>query len=295
MTKNKFTGTGVALITPFQENGNIDFESLDKLVEYQISGGIDYLVVMGTTGEAATLTKEEKKTVVERVCQINAKRIPIVVGFGGNNTADVVQQIKDFKSFDNIDAILSVAPFYNKPSQQGIFLHYQSIAAVSPVPIIIYNVPGRTGVNITAETSLKIAQEIDKVIAIKEASGNMEQVMNILNNKPNDFLLISGDDALTFPMIQLGAAGVISVIGNAFPKEWSDMVHFALKGKNKKALELHYKMLDMIQNIFKEGNPAGVKAVLHLKKITPNYLRLPLCPVSVEHYQKIAKLLEIIQ
>jgi len=288
---NKFGGTGVALITPFLKNNNIDFDSLDKLVEFQISGGVDYLVVMGTTGEAATLSKHEKKLVIDRICEINAKRVPIVVGIGGNNTADVIQQIKEFETFNQIDGILSVAPYYNKPSQQGIFLHYQSIAAISPVPIIIYNVPGRSSVNITAETTLKIAREIDKVVAIKEASGDLEQVMNILKNKPDDFMVISGDDALTFPMVQLGAVGVISVIGNVFPKEWSDMVHFALNGENKNALALHYQFLDIIQNIFVEGNPAGIKAVMHQKNIIKNNLRLPLCPVSDNHYQKLTNFL----
>ena len=290
MTTNKFVGTGVAIVTPFRNDGNIDFISLGNLVEYQIANGVNYIVVMGTTGESATLSKEERQAVIKHVCDVNARRVPVVAGFGGNNTQDIVQQIKDFKGFDHVDAILSVAPYYNKPSQHGLFLHYQSIASVSPVPVIIYNVPGRTSVNIDAETTLKIAREINNVIAVKEASGNMDQIMTIIKNKPDGFMVISGDDALTLPMIQMGGDGVISVIGNAYPKEWSDMVNHALNGENKQALEIHYQMLDLVKNIFTEGNPAGIKAVLDLKNLVPNNLRLPLISVSESHYTNLSKL-----
>ena len=290
MTINQFSGTGIAIITPFKDDKSVDYNALEKLVNYQITNGVDYLVVMGTTGEAATLSKAEKNEVIKHVCTTNAKRVPIVVGFGGNNTSEVVEQINDFDSFSEVDAILSVAPYYNKPSQEGIFQHYKFIADNSPVPVIIYNVPGRTSVNISAETTVRIANEIENVIAVKEASGDMEQIMQILKNKPANFMVISGDDALTFPMIQLGASGVISVIGNAFPKEFSSMVKNAIRGNNKDALTTHYRLLDLIQNIFTEGNPAGIKAILHQKELISNDLRLPLVPVSSSHYKKLKML-----
>jgi 4-hydroxy-tetrahydrodipicolinate synthase len=292
MTTNKFIGTGIAIVTPFLDNGEVDFDSLKNLVNFQISNGVNYLVVLGTTGEAATLNKEEKNAVIDCVIETNNNRVPVVVGFGGNNTHEIVQQINNFKNFDKIDAILSVAPYYNKPGQEGLFQHYKLIAETSPVPVIIYNVPGRTSVNINAETTLRIAKELQNVIAVKEASGNLEQIMQIIKDKPEDFLVISGDDAITFPMIQLGASGVISVIGNAFPKEFSTMVMQAIKGENKAALESHYRLFELIKGIFTEGNPAGVKAILHQKGIISNNLRLPLVPVSESHYQKLNELRE---
>ncbi|MFA8434883.1 MAG: 4-hydroxy-tetrahydrodipicolinate synthase [Marinifilaceae bacterium] len=292
MTENKFTGTGVALITPFRKDGSIDFNSLEKLVEHQISNGVDYLVVMGTTGEAATLTKDERLAVINYVAEVNNKRVPMVVGAGGNNTQEVVDRIKTYEGTESIDAILSVAPYYNKPNQKGIFLHYKTIAAASPVPIILYNVPGRTGVNISAETTLKIAHEVDNVVAIKEASGNLEQIMEILRDKPEHFKVISGDDALTFPMLTLGASGVISVVANAFPADFSEMVRLTLNNDLTGARAKHFKLLEIIQNLFVEGNPAGVKAVLDIMNIGPNYLRLPLTPVSRTLYNKLAKLVE---
>ncbi|NOU58655.1 4-hydroxy-tetrahydrodipicolinate synthase [Marinifilum caeruleilacunae] len=292
MTTNKFIGTGIAIITPFLDNGEVDFDSLKNLVNFQISNGVNYLVVLGTTGEAATLNKEEKNAVIDCVIETNNSRVPIVVGFGGNNTHEIVQQIENYQNFDKIDAILSVAPYYNKPSQEGLFQHYKLIAESSPVPVIIYNVPGRTSVNINAETTLRIARELQKVIAVKEASGNLEQIMQIIKDKPEDFLVISGDDAITYPMIQLGASGVISVIGNAFPKEFSCMVMQAIKGENKPALDTHYRLFELIKGIFTEGNPAGVKAILHQKGIISNHLRLPLIPVSESHYKKLNALRE---
>jgi 4-hydroxy-tetrahydrodipicolinate synthase len=285
-----FHGTGIAIVTPFTKEGAVDYTALDKLVEYQISNGIDYLVILGTTAEAATLSKEEKRKVIDQILKTNKKRVDLVVGFGGNNTAEVVAQIKEFERFDEINGILSVSPYYNKPSQEGIFQHYKCISEASPVPVIIYNVPGRTGSNIAASTTLRIANELENVIAIKEASGDLVQIMEIIKSKPDDFIVISGDDALTYPMIQLGASGVISVIGNAYPKEWSDMVNYSLEGKNKEALELHYRLLDSVHAIFEEGNPSGVKAILEMKNIISNNLRLPLCKVSKELYEKLSKL-----
>lgn len=290
MTKQMFHGTGIAIVTPFTKEGAVDYTALDKLVEYQISNGIDYLVILGTTAEAATLSKEEKRKVIDQILKTNKKRVDLVVGFGGNNTAEVVAQIKEFERFDEINGILSVSPYYNKPSQEGIFQHYKCISEASPVPVIIYNVPGRTGSNIAASTTLRIANELENVIAIKEASGDLVQIMEIIKSKPDDFIVISGDDALTYPMIQLGASGVISVIGNAYPKEWSDMVNYSLEGKNKEALELHYRLLDSVHAIFEEGNPSGVKAILEMKNIISNNLRLPLCKVSKELYEKLSKL-----
>ncbi|MCY1635520.1 4-hydroxy-tetrahydrodipicolinate synthase [Marinifilum sp. D737] len=289
MTLNKFEGTGIAIITPFLDNGDVDFDSLHKLVDFQITNGVNYLVVLGTTGEAATLSKDEKAAVINSVIETNDNRVPLVVGFGGNNTREVVEQINQFNSFDKIDAILSVAPYYNKPSQEGIYQHYKEIASASPVPVIIYNVPGRTGVNINADTTIRIANELSNVIAVKEASGNMEQIMQIIKDKPNHFMVISGDDALTYPMIQLGASGVISVIGNAFPNEFSSMVTQALERKSE-ALQSHYHFFDIIKGIFEEGNPAGVKAILHQKGIILNNLRLPLVPVSESLYKKLHNL-----
>ncbi|RKE04836.1 4-hydroxy-tetrahydrodipicolinate synthase [Marinifilum flexuosum] len=291
MTLNKFEGTGIAIITPFLDNGDVDFDSLHKLVDFQITNGVNYLVVLGTTGEAATLSKDEKAAVINAIIETNNNRVPLVVGFGGNNTREVVEQINQFNSFDKIDAILSVAPYYNKPSQEGIFQHYKEIASASPVPVIIYNVPGRTGVNINADTTIRIANELNNVIAVKEASGNMEQIMQIIKDKPDHFMLISGDDALTYPMIQLGASGVISVIGNAFPNEFSSMVTQALERKSE-ALQIHYHFFDIIKAIFEEGNPAGVKAILHQKEIILNNLRLPLVPVSESLYKKLHNLKE---
>ena len=292
MAHDKFIGTGIAIITPFLDNGNVDFDSLKKLVDFQITNCVNYLVVLGTTGEAATLNKEEKSAVINCVIESANNRVPIVVGFGGNNTQEVVQQIHDFKEFDKIDAILSVAPYYNKPSQEGLFQHYKLISETSPVPVIIYNVPSRTSININADTTVRIAKELSNIIAIKEASGDMNQIMQIIKDKPDNFLVISGDDAITYPMIQVGASGVISVIGNAFPKEFSTMVMQTLNCESKPALQTHYKFFELIKGIFAEGNPAGVKALLHQKNIISNNLRLPLIPVSQSLYEKLNKLRE---
>ena len=288
---NKIKGVGTAIVTPFHKDGTIDFKSLQKLIEYQIKGNVNFIVVLGTTGESVTLSKDERVAVVNFVVEAVNGRVPVVMGMGGNNTQEIVNTIKTL-DFEGIDAILSVSPYYNKPPQKGIFLHYKTIAGVSPVPVIIYNVPGRTGSNITAETTLKIANELENVIGIKEASGNFSQCMKILKNRPDGFLVISGDDALTLPLISLGADGVISVVSNAFPSEFSEMVQYCFKNNYKKALEIHYRLIDIIDALFAEGSPGGIKAVLEMKKLCSNYFRLPVVGVSKTHYNHIASLLE---
>jgi 4-hydroxy-tetrahydrodipicolinate synthase len=286
MDPKKFSGTGVAIVTPFRNDSSIDFKALGKLLEHIIKGGVNYVVAMGTTGESATLSKDEKKAVINFVTDTVGGKIPVVVGIGGNNTEEVVDAIHQ-TDFAAIDAILSVSPYYNKPSQQGLYLHFKAIANVSPVPVIIYNVPGRTGSNITAETTIKLASDCKSIIATKEASGNLGQVMQIINDKPKGFQVISGDDVLALPIIALGGTGVISVAANAYPKEISDMVNYALKGDLSKACPLHYKLLDIINALFEEGNPAGIKALLEIQKIAPNNFRLPLTSVSEKLYSKL--------
>jgi len=284
-----FRGTGVAIVTPFKKDGRIDFKGLSKLTEHLVKGKIEYVVVLGTTGESATLSKEEKLDVVKCIVDTVKKRIPVVLGQGGNSTYEV---IKGFDSFDltNISAVLSVSPYYNKPSQQGIFEHYKAVAKASPRPVILYNVPGRTASNLTSETTLRIANEVKNVIGIKEASGNMEQCMRIIKNKPKDFLVISGDDALTLPLIACGADGVISVVANAYPLGFSEMTRQALKGNYKKAQELHYKHTDIIEQMFADGNPGGVKEFLTQLGICDEHVRLPLVRVNKQVQEKIKKL-----
>ncbi|MDF2436463.1 MAG: 4-hydroxy-tetrahydrodipicolinate synthase [Bacteroidota bacterium] len=277
--KNKFKGTGVAIVTPFTKDGNVDFKGLEKLVNFIIKGGVEYVVVMGTTGESVTLTKEEKQSVVSHVVEAVNKRVPIVLGLGGNNTLELVNSLKK-DSFNGIDALLSVSPYYNKPNQRGIYQHYKALSEASPLPIILYNVPGRTSSNMTADTTVKLAEDFKNIIAIKEASGNLEQCMKIIKNKPKDFLVISGDDALTLPMIACGADGVISVVANAFPKDFSEMTRQILAGKVKEAQKLHYKLTDIIEQLFADGNPAGIKAVLEMMKICSSQVRLPLVNVN---------------
>ena len=288
--KVKFSGTGVALVTPFRKQGMIDFTTLENLLETIIESKGDYIVALGTTSEAATMTDRERTALIDNILEVVNGRLPIVLGMGGNNTMDIVDKIKN-TDFSGIDGILSVSPYYNKTQQRGIYLHYKSISEVSPVPIIMYNVPGRTACNVTAETTLQIATDCPNIVATKEASGNISQVMEILRNKPDGFSVISGDDALTLPMISLGATGVISVIANAFPKEMSDMVNYSLKGDFKKALPLHYKLLPIMNALFEEGNPAGVKAALEIKGIISNNLRLPLTKISKPLYNKLSTLI----
>ena len=290
---NKFKGTGVALVTPFRKEGEVDFNALQKLVEFQIENGVNYLVVQGTTGESVTLTDEEKVSVLEYIIDITKNRVPIVLGVGGNNTSNVVQQIKKFNSF-RIDAYLSVSPYYNKPSQAGIIAHYGQIAQASDKPIILYNVPGRTGSNMTAETTLTLANTYANIIAVKEASGNLEQIMEVIKGKPSDFLVISGDDALTLPHIACGGDGVISVVANAFPKRFSSMVDYALKGDLEKAKPLHYELFPIIQQLFADGNPGGIKYVLKLISIGEDHVRLPLVNINDEVAKKLYELVAAI-
>lgn len=287
---NKFSGTGVAIVTPFRTDTSVDFKSLGNLIENLISKGINYLVALGTTGESVTLNKAEKKAVINYVVDITSGRVPIVVGVGGNNTGEIVAQIKK-NSFDGVDAILSVAPYYNKPTQKGLFLHYEMIAATCPVPVILYNVPGRTGVNIKAETTLELAKKSKNIVAIKEASGDLDQIIRIMKHKPDGFQVISGDDSLTIPIIAEGGVGVISVLANAFPAEISKLVSSALKGNFKEACNIHFRFTELIDLLFIDGNPAGIKAILHQMKYLSNSLRLPLTPVEKETYDKISKLI----
>ncbi|MGE5383490.1 MAG: 4-hydroxy-tetrahydrodipicolinate synthase [Omnitrophica WOR_2 bacterium] len=277
--KHKLTGTGVALVTPFHKQGNIDFGSFEKLIDYTITNGVNYLVVLGTTGESATLSKDEKKALIQFSKEIVNKRVPIVVGFGGNNTQEVNDQLKLIDD-DGIDAILSVTPYYNKPSQRGLYLHFRQIACATPLPIILYNVPGRTSVNMKPETTLQLASEFENIIGIKEASGNMGQIMEIIRQRSKDFLVISGDDALTMPLIAAGANGVISVVANAYPKSFSSMVNAALKGNLNEARDIHYKLLPFIEALFSDGSPSGIKAALEQMKILSNHLRLPIVKVN---------------
>lgn len=289
--KKRLTGTGVAIVTPFRNDRSIDFPSLGKLIDHIVEGRVNYVVVLGTTGESVTLSKDEKKAVVSFVLESVNGRIPVVIGIGGNNTQDVVDAISHFDC-EGVSALLSVAPYYNKPSQNGIYMHYKAIVQVSPVPVILYNVPGRTGSNIAAETTVKLARDFRNIIAVKEASGNFSQIMQILKEKPDDFLVISGDDALTLPMISLGASGAISVIANAYPKEFSDIVNHALRNNFPEAAALQYKLLGMMSALFEEGSPSGIKAVLEILKIAQNHVRLPLVPVSEKHYRKLQGLVK---
>lgn len=289
--KKALKGCGVAIVTPFHKHGTVDFTSLGKLVEHLIANDINYIVALGTTGETATLSEKEKLAVTDFIVDTVAKRVPIVLGIGGNDTQKIIDQIKDF-NFDGIDAVLSVAPYYNKPQQRGLYYHFKSIEAVLPIPMIIYNVPSRTGVNITAETTLKLANEIPGIIGIKEASGNMMQCMQIIKDKPKDFLVISGDDALTLPLITAGADGVISVVANAFPKEFSEMVQMALSANCRKAKELHYKLFEFTNAIFEDGSPAGIKAALEALDICQNNLRLPLVKVNKQTNTTIQNLVK---
>lgn len=291
---SKFRGTGVAMITPFHKQGTIDFSALERLIEHLIAGGVNYLVVQGTTAETATLTREEKNALADFVVEIANKRIPLVIGIGGNSTQDVINSIRS-NNLDGYDAILSVTPYYNKPQQRGIYLHYKSIATVSPLPIIMYNVPSRTSVNMKPDITLQLAAEFDNIIAIKEASGNMEQVMDIIRYRPKDFLVISGDDLLTLPLLGMGADGVISVVGNSYPKQFSDMVNFGLKGEMRKAREIHYKLTDFTKSIFADGNPSGIKAALEIQEIISNNVRLPLVKIEKSHYNQLAALMAELQ
>ena len=289
MAQNKFRGLGIALITPFQTDGSIDFDALDRLVEYQIKGGADFLCIMGTTAETPTLSREEKRLLKERLVERVAGRVPLLMGCGGNNTAAILDELQN-EDWKGIDGVLSVCPYYNKPSQEGLYQHFAAIAKVSPVPVVLYNVPGRTGVNMTAETTLRLAREFENIVAIKEASGNITQMDDIIKNKPQHFDVISGDDGITFPLITLGAVGVISVIGNALPAEFSRMVRLALRGEYSSSLTIHHKFTELFKLLFVDGNPAGVKAMLSEMGMIQNVLRLPLVPTRLTTMEKISQI-----
>ena len=281
--KQNFTGTGVAIITPFRKDGSVDFKSLETLIEHLIKGKVEYIVALGTTGETATLSKEEKAAITEHILDVVDNRIPVIVGIGGNNTKEIIGSIEHIDT-DRVAAILSVSPYYNKPSQEGIYQHYKAISNASPLPVILYNVPARTSSNITAETTLRLANDFENIIGIKEASGNMGQIMRIIKYRPKDFLVISGDDMITLPIVASGGDGVISVLANAFPKDFSEMTRQALKGNLVEARKLHYKLTDITDLLFADGNPGGVKAALEILGICANTLRLPLVPVNKRIY-----------
>lgn len=289
---NQFKGTGVAIVTPFNKDNSVDYKSLTKLVNHIIKGGVEYVVVLGTTGESVNLTKEEKKEIIRHVVDTVNKRVPVVLGLGGNNTQEIVSALKITADFKGIDAILSVSPYYNKPNQRGIYEHYKAIASVSPLPIILYNVPGRTSSNMSADTTLKLANDFKNIIGIKEASGSVEQCMKIIKNRPTGFLVISGDDMLTLPIIASGGDGVISVVANAYPKDFSEMTRQILAGNVKNAQKLHYKFTEIIEQLFADGNPGGIKAVLELMDICKATLRLPLMPVNKDTQKAIEKLVK---
>jgi 4-hydroxy-tetrahydrodipicolinate synthase len=289
--KTELRGTGVAMVTPFNKDKSIDYKGLANLIEYLIDGGVEFLVSMGTTGESAVLSTEEKLEVVAFSKDKINGRLPFVVGIGGNNTAAVVAQIKT-TDFTGVAAILSVSPAYNKPTQEGIYQHFKAISEACPVDIILYNVPGRTSSNMSAETTLRLANDFANIVSVKEASGDMEQIMQILRDKPAGFKVLSGDDALTLPMVLMGAEGVISVQAMAQPNEFSEMVRQGLNGDLEKARALHYPQLEIIDNLFAEGNPAGVKACLKIKGVCDDYVRLPLVAISSDRYQKLESLLK---
>jgi 4-hydroxy-tetrahydrodipicolinate synthase len=286
MIQSRLKGTGVALVTPFNSLHEIDYAQLGKLIDFCIEGGVEYLVSLGTTGESVSLSKSEKAAVLKFTVEHNAGRVAVVAGFGGNNTAQVIEDIEQ-ADLNGVDAILSVSPYYNKPTQDGIYAHYKAVASASPKPIILYNVPGRTGSNIKAETTLRLANEVPNVIGIKEASGDFSQCMNLAKNKPENFLLISGDDNITLGLIAYGFDGVISVVGQAFPKIFSEMVRQSLMGDFTTARNLHYKLNDITDMLFAEGNPGGVKYVLELQKVCGSEMRLPLVSISDELKNKI--------
>jgi 4-hydroxy-tetrahydrodipicolinate synthase len=285
---NKFLGTGVALVTPFKADLSIDHEALAHIVEFNIDGGTEYLVICGTTGESVTLTKQEKKDVVATISKANNGRVPLVLGIGGNNTIQVVEEIIA-TDLSKIDAILSVAPYYSKPTQEGIYQHFKAISEASPIDVILYNVPGRTSKNIEVETTLRLANDFKNVIGVKEAGNNMSQYLELIKNKPEDFLIISGDDDLALGVVLAGGAGVISVIGQAFPKEFSQMIRLGLEGNAKASYDVHFKLMDVIDYIFEENNPAGIKAVFNALNLCKDTVRLPLVSASIQLKEKIAR------
>ena len=291
MVHNIFKGLGIALITPFMEDGSVDYKSLIRLVEYQLDNGADFFCILATTGETPTLTQEEKQKIKDLIVDLVGGRVPILMGCGGNNTAAVINELQT-ADFRGIDGILSVCPYYNKPSQEGLYQHFKAIAGATKLPVVLYNVPGRTGVNLQAATTVRLAQDCENIVAIKEASGNLEQVDENIKNKPADFDVISGDDALTFPMVSCGAVGVISVIGNALPKEFSKMIRLQMKGEYDGARKIHHRFTDLFSLLFVDGNPAGVKAMLSEMGFIDNVLRLPLVPMRVKNVQRMSEILK---
>jgi len=294
MAQNIFRGLGIALVTPFTTDGEVDYKSLKKLVEYQIDNGADFLCILATTGEAPCLTKDEKDKITELVKEMNKGRIKILKYCGGNNTRAVVDEIKN-TDWSGIDGILSICPYYNKPSQEGLYQHFKAISQASPLPIVLYNVPGRTGINMKAETTVRLARDFDNIVAIKEASGSLEQVDDIIKHKPDNFDVISGDDALTFSMVASGAAGVISVIGNALPKQFSRMIRLEFKGEYEPARKIHHMFTDLYSLLFVDGNPAGCKALLNDMGMIENVLRLPLVPTTIKTKERMAAILKELQ
>lgn len=290
---NKFKGLGVAMVTPFTNKNEVDYAAVSRLVEHLIGGNVNYIVLLGTTAESATLTDNEKQELINFVVKQNDKRVPLVVGMGGNNTTDLARALHRF-DLSGADGILSVTPYYNKPTQKGLELHYKAIASETELPIILYNVPGRTGVNMTAQTTLKLATEVKNIVAIKEASGNLNQQSYILRDRPNDFLVLTGDDGLALPQIAMGFDGAISVVGNAFPKQFSSLIKYAQSNNLDKAQAIHYKLIEIIDNLFVEGNPGGVKAALNILGIIENNLRLPLVRVSDNTFNKLKELIQLL-
>ena len=291
MVHNIFKGLGIALITPFKEDGSVDYEALIRLVDYQLSNGADFFCILATTGETPVLTPAEKQKIKDTIVDYVQGRVPILMGCCGYNTAAVVEELKN-GDFRGIDGILSVCPYYNKPSQEGLYQHFKAIAAATKLPVVLYNVPGRTGVNMQAATTVRLARDCQNIVAIKEASGNLEQVDEIIKNKPNDFDVISGDDSLTFPMVSCGAVGVISVIGNALPKEFSKMIRLQMRGEYDPARKIHHRFTDLFSLLFVDGNPAGVKAMLSEMGFIENVLRLPLVPMRIKNMQRMSEILK---
>ena len=291
MVHNIFKGLGIALITPFKEDGSVDYEALIRLVDYQLSNGADFFCILATTGETPVLTPAEKLKIKDTIVDYVQARVPILMGCGGYNTAAVVEELKN-GDFRGIDGILSVCPYYNKPSQEGLYQHFKAIAGATKLPVVLYNVPGRTGVNMQAATTVRLARDCQNIVAIKEASGNLEQVDEIIKNKPNDFDVISGDDSLTFPMVSCGAVGVISVIGNTLPKEFSKMIRLQMRGEYDPARKIHHRFTDLFSLLFVDGNPAGVKAMLSEMGFIENVLRLPLVPMRIKNMQRMSEILK---
>ena len=294
MARNIFKGLGIALVTPFTADGEVDYKAIVRLVEYQIQNGADFLCILATTGETPCLTTEEKENIKKLVVDTNRGRLPILMGCGGNNTRAVVEELKT-ADWTGIDGVLSVCPYYNKPSQEGLYQHFKAIAEASPLPVVLYNVPGRTGINMKSETTVRLARDCENIVAVKEASGSLEQVDEIIKNKPERFDVLSGDDALTFSMVASGAAGSISVIGNALPKEVSRMIRLEFKGEYEAARTIHHRFTELYSLLFVDGNPAGVKALLHEMGFIENVLRLPLVPTRITTLQKMTEILKTLK